>query len=239
MRCLSKLCKTPKRIFFNLTLQKNRPEWYIRDTCGQVCAAITWLLILYGQFVVFYVIIPPFYRSDNAKLSQLASKLNLLQSEDAISTEDLVHKIRNSKSNLDLAISETEFNSITNAHASIFSHSSFRATLHGLLFFIFGLFAFVSHVKAMFTDPGSTEKNNASPESIAKMNLPSGHVLYKCTKCAAIKPERAHHCSVCRRCIKKMDHHCPWINNCVGEKNQKYFVLFTFYICLILETSRN
>jgi len=65
------------------------------------------------------------------------------------------------------------------------------------------------------------------------MNLPSGTSVYKCTKCSAIKPARAHHCSTCRRCIKKMDHHCPWINNCVGENNQKYFVLFTLYICLI------
>lgn len=31
-----------------------------------------------------------------------------------------------------------------------------------------------------------------------------------CEKCILIKPDRAHHCSVCSACVPKMDHHCPW-----------------------------
>lgn len=207
---ISRLLKKPKQIFFKLTLNRDSPKWFIRDTCGQVCAVITWLLILYGQFVVFFVIIPPWLLTDGyneRKFQEMSSK----------SQNQLVKKLQG-----DAVIYNT----------SLFT-SSFYAVFNGLLFFFLSLCAFLAHIKAMFTDPGSTEVNNASPESIAKMNLPAGHVLYKCTKCAAIKPERAHHCSVCRRCINKMDHHCPWINNCVGEKNQKYFVLFTLYICLM------
>lgn len=30
-----------------------------------------------------------------------------------------------------------------------------------------------------------------------------------CRRCKSFKPDRAHHCSICKRCILKMDHHCP------------------------------
>ncbi|XP_012252056.2 palmitoyltransferase ZDHHC15B isoform X7 [Athalia rosae] len=53
-----------------------------------------------------------------------------------------------------------------------------------------------------------------------------------CEKCQLIKPDRAHHCSVCGTCVLKMDHHCPWVNNCVGFHNYKCFMLFLAYALL-------
>ncbi|XP_005383534.1 PREDICTED: palmitoyltransferase ZDHHC3 isoform X2 [Chinchilla lanigera] len=105
--------------------------------------------------------------------------------------------------------------------------------INGLVFNLLAFLALASHCRAMLTDPGAVPKGNATKEFIESLQLKPGQVVYKCPKCCSIKPDRAHHCSVCKRCIRKMDHHCPWVNNCVGENNQKYFVLFTMYIALI------
>ncbi|KAM5293336.1 palmitoyltransferase ZDHHC3 isoform 1-T1 [Ctenodactylus gundi] len=105
--------------------------------------------------------------------------------------------------------------------------------INGIVFNLLSFLALASHCRAMLTDPGAVPKGNATKEFIESLQLKPGQVVYKCPKCCSIKPDRAHHCSVCKRCIRKMDHHCPWVNNCVGENNQKYFVLFTMYVALI------
>eukprot|EP00038_Savillea_parva_P031828 m.90873 g.90873 ORF g.90873 m.90873 type:complete len:359 (-) comp9881_c0_seq1:82-1158(-) len=77
------------------------------------------------------------------------------------------------------------------------------------------------------------------PPTVAKRELPvitrnRGSKVAVCATCKVIKPDRCHHCSVCRRCVLKMDHHCPWVNNCVGFHNYKFFVLFIVYTSLFL-----
>ncbi|KAM7542429.1 hypothetical protein Aperf_G00000011901 [Anoplocephala perfoliata] len=108
------------------------------------------------------------------------------------------------------------------------------AWIFGIIYHIFALLAVYSHLKAVFTDPGAVRLGNATRDAVMRIYLASGSntPLVRCPKCFCIKPDRAHHCSCCRRCVRKMDHHCPWVNNCVGEGNQKFFVLFNLYIFL-------
>lgn len=42
-------------------------------------------------------------------------------------------------------------------------------------------------------------KGNATKEMIEQMGFRDGQVIFKCPKCCSIKPDRAHHCSVCQR----------------------------------------
>lgn len=74
----------------------------------------------------------------------------------------------------------------------------------------------------------------------SKQNGINGHCVYDmtskeglpweyCDKCDMHIPPRAHHCKYCKKCILKRDHHCFMVGNCIGFKNQRYFVVLSFY----------
>mmetsp|Transcript_17906 Transcript_17906/g.32499 ORF Transcript_17906/g.32499 Transcript_17906/m.32499 type:complete len:429 (+) Transcript_17906:97-1383(+) len=85
-----------------------------------------------------------------------------------------------------------------------------------------------SYTLAVVTKAGSPVRGAAygTQEAAANGRLENWSF---CKKCVAPRPQRCHHCSVCRRCVHDMDHHCPYINNCVGYGNRRVFVQFTMF----------
>ncbi|CAD2088948.1 palmitoyltransferase DHHC7, putative [Plasmodium vinckei lentum] len=78
----------------------------------------------------------------------------------------------------------------------------------------------------VFKDFGENNSNNIDDYLIEKKK--TGERRF-CKWCCKYKPDRAHHCRICKTCILKMDHHCPWIYNCIGYNNHKYFMLSLIY----------
>ena len=46
--------------FMRMAFLRNKSVWFVWDPCGIVCAVMTYLLVLYGEFVMLTVIAPPF-----------------------------------------------------------------------------------------------------------------------------------------------------------------------------------
>lgn len=119
-----------------------------------------------------------------------------------------------------------------------------KAVLETAAFNIVAALLIVCYVQCILVHPGTIpdKEEDASWEYIPQDGRSpavdtDGHVLETkksgdrryCKWCTKYKPDRCHHCRVCRMCILKMDHHCPWIYNCVGFRNHKYFFLLLLY----------
>lgn len=119
-----------------------------------------------------------------------------------------------------------------------------RGIVQMIFFHIIVAMLLICYVRSILEHPGEIPDNeaweytNESQSHALNMNLQemkkSGDRRH-CKWCAKFKPDRCHHCRVCRTCILKMDHHCPWIYNCVGFKNYKYFFLLLLYSVIVLQ----
>lgn len=110
--------------------------------------------------------------------------------------------------------------------------NSISAILNTVAFNLIAFLLSLCHLSAVFCDPGLISLTQF-PLKFNGLAAEKPVGWSACTRCSIFRPPRAHHCRICGRCVRRMDHHCPWINNCVGEYNQKYFVLFLCYVGIL------
>lgn len=114
-----------------------------------------------------------------------------------------------------------------------------QGVMKAVVFNIVTIMLITCYAKCILTHPGTIpDKEDAGVGADWDYVPPTGLSIQEtkrsgdrrhCKWCAKYKPDRCHHCRVCRTCILRMDHHCPWIYNCVGFRNHKFFFLLLFY----------
>lgn len=227
-------------------------HWLNMDCCGLFCAGLTYMLHLYGCYAVCTVLIPPWmsYLADDGirKLTIwgilnnvafcLVAAMAIISHAKAMTTdpgavppdatplpppEELASLIKEGGEEGTAVPSKTP--AVASGAAGLGNGSEAGNGVNS------GLGSAAAVAGAGVAVAGAAA---AAAVSAAMPSKPAKHQRGRriCRRCNSYKPQRAHHCSVCKRCIIKMDHHCPWVNNCVGIGNHKYFLLFIFYTCL-------
>mmetsp|Transcript_24844 Transcript_24844/g.78259 ORF Transcript_24844/g.78259 Transcript_24844/m.78259 type:complete len:356 (+) Transcript_24844:102-1169(+) len=115
--------------------------------------------------------------------------------------------------------------------------SRIKGQIELIVFNYFTAMLLICYAKSILTHPGEIPSGDpkweysSQPDTMAhlvKEKKKTGDRRH-CKWCGKYKPDRCHHCRVCKTCILKMDHHCPWIYNCVGFCNYKWFFLLLLY----------
>jgi len=200
--------------------------WLNLDCCGLFCAAITYMLHLYGVYAVCLVLIPPWMSSVNTEGIRTISCFGHLNrvAFTLVAILAVYAHFKAMTTNPGAvppdAIPVEEFNKLINPIKDNNERENLNATNNNS-----------SNITNGCEQQGSSLMVE-DPLPTLKPFPPIRKGRRLCRRCNAFKPKRAHHCSICKRCIIKMDHHCPWVNNCVGIGNHKYFLLFIFYTCL-------
>ena len=103
----------------------------------------------------------------------------------------------------------------------------------------------------MTTDPGAVPKNavpltdsdDVESGTVGRycraVNLATLRKRDVCTKCAAFKPERAHHCTICNRCVVKVIYALQKNVGCIalylfGLGNELAYTIFMFALLMIV-----
>lgn len=103
--------------------------------------------------------------------------------------------------------------------SSIYIFLSFEHSKEGQnIFWVFVFMCILSIISFLYVEPGRVPANSKSSEQ-----------KRLCSYCHTYKPDRCHHCLICRYCVLNLDHHSPLLNKCVGFYNRKAFILSMFY----------
>jgi len=111
-----------------------------------------------------------------------------------------------------------------------------------IFFHIFFILILYCYFKTMLTTPGTIPEEGFATDSLIDKSIHSDTLIEKkqsgglrnCKWCMKYKPDRTHHCRVCKSCVLMMDHHCPWVFNCVGFYNHKPFMLLLLYTVILV-----
>jgi palmitoyltransferase len=78
----------------------------------------------------------------------------------------------------------------------------------------------------------ASSQSGANGHCVYDMTTKEGLPWNFCDKCSMHVPFRTHHCDSCKACILKRDHHCYMVGTCIGFKNQRYWIILTFYVAV-------